>query len=184
MSNCPHKRNLRLADEDDLDTILEIINATNRIFYKAIVPAEQFRDPFFRLEDLVEEFNRRAFYLFEVDGEPVGVAAFEVRPGGAAVMNRLYVLPDFQGQGIGSALVSHVEALARRRGLDEILIWTDPKAAWAVSFYKHLGYAEIDRGTTYGDPLIDSRIAKHPRELLVLHKRLSGEEDGGTKRVP
>jgi len=174
MSNYAHKRNIRSTGEDDLDAILEIINATNRVFYKAIVPEEQFRDPFLRLEDLAEEFKRKTFYLYEVDGEPVGVAAFEGRPCGAAVMDRLYVLPDFQGRGIGSALVSYAETLARQRGLSEILIWTDPKAVWAVSFYKRLGYSEIDPGTSYGDPLIDSRVAQHPRELLVLRKRLTG----------
>lgn len=173
------ERNIRPAREDDLDTILEIINATNRVFYKAIVPTEQFRDPFLRRKEFAEEFTCKAFYLYEVDGEPVGVAAFEGRPCGAAVMDRLYVLPEFQGQGVGSALMARMESLANKQGLSEILIWTDPKAVWAVSFYKHLGYVEIDRGTIYGDPLIDSRVAQHPRELLVLRKQLTGGEDGG-----
>lgn len=159
MSNYAHKRNIRSAGEDDLDTILEIINATNRVFYKAIVPAGQFRDPYLQLEDLAEEFKRKSFYLYEVGDVPVGVAAFAMRPCGAAVMDRLYVLPDFQGQGIGSTLMARMESLASGQGLSEILIWTDPKAVWAVSFYKHLGYVEIDQRMSYGDPLIDSRIA-------------------------
>ena len=172
------ERSIRPAREDDLDTILEIINTTNRFFYKVIVPAEQFRDPFLRLEDLAEELKRKSFYLYEVRDVSVGVAAFEGRPCGAAVMDRLYVLPDFQGQGVGSALMACIESLAREQGLRELLIWTDPKALWAVSFYKHLGYAKIEQGMSYGDPLIDSRIAKHPRELLVLRKRLIRGEDG------
>jgi GNAT superfamily N-acetyltransferase len=170
---------IRSAKKEDLNDVIGIINATNRVFYKAIVPKERFRDPFLRLEDFVEEFKRKAFYLFEVDGEPVGVAAFTARACGAAIMDRLYVLPDFQGQGVGSALLSYAETLARQRGLSKILVWTDPKATWAVSFYKRLGYCEVDPKMRFGDPLIDSRIAQHPRELLVLHKRLAGKKEGG-----
>ena len=179
MSRDIPKRNIRLAGKDDLNVILDILNRTNRAFYKRIVPKERFRDPFVAFDDLVAEFRRKAFYLYEMDGEPVGIVAFSTRPRGVAVVDRLYVLPDFHRQGIGSALMASMESLASEQGLSEVLIWTDPKAVWAVSFYERLGYSKVDPGTRFGDPFIDSRIAQHPTELLVLHKRLTGGGHGG-----
>ena len=94
------------------------------------------------------------------------------RPGGIGIISRLYVLPNLQRRGIATALLAHVEGTAKRRGLREIAIWTDPEAIWAVSFYKRRGYREIETGSVFGDPHIDTRVRQHPDTLLVLHKPL------------
>ena len=60
-----------------------------------------------------------------------------------------------------------------RLGISEILVWTDSKAVWAVSFYKRQGYAEIEPTTRYGDPIVDARIKRHGHDLAVLHKHLT-----------
>lgn len=69
-------------------------------------------------------------------------------------------------------MISKIEEAAREQGIRGILIWTDPKAQWAVSFYKWSGFSEIDPAARYGDEAIDDRIKKHGRELLVLRKVL------------
>lgn len=174
------KRNMiRLARAEDLEEILAVINITNRPFYKEIVPPERFKAPFMSYEELKEEFERKDFYLYKLEGRIVGVAAFEVPQAAArphftkvGVVTRMYVLPQFQRRGIGSTLISEIENIAKEQGIHEILIPTDPKAAWAVSFYKRSGYSEIDPTARYGVEAIDERIKKHGRELLVLRKVL------------
>lgn len=37
----------------DLEEILGVINTTNRLFYKGIVPPERFKDPFMSYEELM-----------------------------------------------------------------------------------------------------------------------------------
>jgi len=143
-----------------------MINTTNRLFYRGIVPPERFKDPFMTPEELEEELERKDFYIFELEGRIVGVAAFETattRFGTAGIVTRMYVLPQFQRRGIGTALIAEIERMAKKLGIEEILIWTDPKATWAISFYKKAGY---------GDAAIDARITKHGKELLVLRKAL------------
>lgn len=165
---------IRQAGEEDLKEILAVINTTNRLFYKEIVPPERFKDPFMSPEELEEELRQKDFYIFELGGRMVGVAAFEVskRAPGVGIITTMYVLPQLQRRGIGTALISEIESMARKRGIREILIWTDPKARWAISFYKKAGYREIDPAARYGDEAIDERIKKHGKGLLVLRKML------------
>jgi len=166
---------IRRAVEKGLEELLAVINTTNRLFYKGIVPPERFKDPFMSYGELKEEFKRKDFYLYKLGGRIAGVAAFEVSQAHlikVGVVTRMYVLPESQRRGIGSLLISEIESIAKERNVQDILIPTDPKARWAVSFYKRLSYSEIDPTARYGDEAIDERIKKHGKELLVLRKGL------------
>jgi len=166
---------IRRATAGGLEEVLTVINTTNRLFYMGIVPTERFRDSFMSDEELKEEFGHKAFYVCELGGRIVGVAAFEpstTRSGLVGVMTRICVLPRFQKSGIGMALISDIENEARRWSIKEILIWTDPKARWVISFYRKAGYGEVDPATRYGDEAIDARMEEHGKGLLVLRKAL------------
>jgi len=163
---------IREARAEDAPAILDVINETNKAFYKAIVPPDRYREPFLALEDVRAESRRMTFYVFEQDDRTIGVIGLEERSGGTGVVGRLYVLPEHQRRGFGTALLAHVEAAARRKRLREIVVWTDSKASWAVSFYKRHGYRVIEPGTAFADPYIDARVEQHPDALLVLRKPL------------
>lgn len=163
---------IRTARSDDVPAIVHVINTANKGFYRAIVPSDRYREPFLGFQDVQVESRRRTFYVYEQDNRIVAAVALEARPNAIGVVSRLYVLPSFQRRGIGTALVSYVEGLAKRGGLHEMVVWTDPKATWAVSFYKRQGYHEIEPRTVFGDPYIDARAEQHPRTLLVLRKSL------------
>lgn len=163
---------IREARAGDAARILGVINTTNKAFYEAIVPPDRYREPFLALEDVQAESRRMTFYVFEQDDRTVGVVGLEGRTGGIGVVGRLYVLPSHQRRGVGTALLAHVEGAAKRRRLREIVVWTDPKATWAVLFYKRRGYREIEPGTAFADPYIDDRVRQHPDALLVLRKPL------------
>jgi N-acetylglutamate synthase-like GNAT family acetyltransferase len=166
------KSAFRKARAEDAPAILDVINETNKAFYKAIVPPDRYREPFLALENVQAESRRMTFYLCEQDDRTVGVIGLEERTGGIGVVGRLYVLPELQRRGVGTALLAHVEGAARRKRLREIVVWTDSKASWAVSFYKRHGFREIEPGTAFADPYIDDRVRQHPDALLVLRKPL------------
>ena len=163
---------IRQVKKDDLEAVLTVINETNRVSYKAIIPPERFKDPFMSLDELAKEADRMDFFLCEAEGRAIGVGALENRGAGIGVVFRLYVLPAFQRSGIGSALLSHIERHARRLGIRENFVWTDFKAVWAISFYKRQGYIEVEPTIHYGDETIDNRVRRHGHDLVVLHKRL------------
>ncbi|WP_119155634.1 GNAT family N-acetyltransferase [Caldimonas tepidiphila] len=64
-------------------------------------------------------------------------STFLAKPG--LYLEDLFVLPDYRGQGIGRALLSHVGALAVRRGCGRfewsVLDWNQP----AIDFYRAMG---------------------------------------------
>jgi putative acetyltransferase len=83
--------------------------------------------------------------LLARDGAQVaGVVA--LRPldeAGLCEMKRLYVLPDFQGRGIGRALAVAIIDAGRRAGYRAMRLDTVARMAAAVGLYRALGFVEI-----------------------------------------
>jgi N-acetylglutamate synthase-like GNAT family acetyltransferase len=69
-----------------------------------------------------------------------GAGGLEVR-GDAGLLRSLVVAEGLRGTGLGRALVEAVEAVARRRGLQELVLLTET----AHEFFARLGYAAILR---------------------------------------
>jgi len=84
-----------------------------------------------------ETFARRvaeAFYVATVDDAVVGTGMIDLRNG---KIDAVFVLPACMGQGIGRALVEHLERLAMEAGLGEIQLESTLNAA---PFYRALGF--------------------------------------------
>jgi ribosomal protein S18 acetylase RimI-like enzyme len=85
-------------------------------------------------------------------GEPaLAVAVVTLRPnvwydGPVALLDELYVAPEFRGQGIGSALLAGVETLAQERGAELVEINVDGNDVRARRFYERHGYANCEPG--------------------------------------
>jgi len=83
------------------------------------------------------------FYIVESDGQIAGMGGLRtVRPG-AAEMKRVYLRPEFRGQGRGRALVEQLLADARRLGLQSVFLDTAPTLETAIALYRRLGFADI-----------------------------------------
>ena len=85
------------------------------------------------------------FYVYKSKASIVGVAALAVESLDAGKIRWVYVLPAHQRQGIGTALLTHVERQARELGLQRLWLVTSEKAMWAISLYHKLGYALSER---------------------------------------
>jgi GNAT superfamily N-acetyltransferase len=74
-------------------------------------------------------------------------STFLAKPG--IYLEDLYVKPEWRGQGIGTALLSRVAAIAHERGCGrlewEVLDWNEP----SIAFYKSLGALPMDEWTKY-----------------------------------
>ena len=60
-----------------------------------------------------------------------------------ATLRQFAVEPQFQGRGIGHALVSSCETWARENGLHELALDTAEPATHLVHFYSRLGFAPV-----------------------------------------
>jgi len=130
---------------DDAAEILSVINTSNREAYKNIIPQEHFKEPVLSLDKLLEDLERMTFYTYKSEGSTVGVAALQIESEETGRIRWVYILPEHQRKGIGTALITHLEWKARKIGLRRLRLLTVGKANWAVNFYKKLGYNLADK---------------------------------------
>jgi ribosomal protein S18 acetylase RimI-like enzyme len=95
-------------------------------------------------------------FLGEVDGLPVGFLRWGLFWDQVPFMNLLWVLPDWRGQGIGTALVDAWEKSQRVAGHSMVLTST-VSAETAQHLYRRLGY--VDSGALL--------LPDEPAELLL-----------------
>lgn len=131
---------IQKASANDVEEILSVINTSNYKAYKKIIPKEYFKEQILTLKELLEELKMMTFYIYRCERKIVGVAALRIENEESGSIHRVYVLPEYQRKGIGTALMKFVEAEAKRKGIKKLWLFTLEKAYWAVNFYKKLGY--------------------------------------------
>ncbi len=104
-------------------------------------------------------------WLAEVAGEIVGFARAT-----ATWLDDLYVRPDWQGRGVGSALVQVLQAL-RPSGFG---LWVFVSNTGAQSFYARHGFVEVGRGDG----------SENEEQVPDIEMCWSGPAQASTERVP
>jgi mycothiol synthase len=96
-------------------------------------------------------FDPEGFLLHERDGRLAGFCWMKVHPDHHPPLGELYVVavdPDFQGLGLGRALVvAGLHWLQSQRGLDATMLYVDAAHQRAVGLYQSLGFSvdHLDR---------------------------------------
>jgi GNAT superfamily N-acetyltransferase len=78
------------------------------------------------------------FWGYDADGALLGVMGFQ-RVRDIALIRHAYVLPAAQRQGVGGALLEHLQRLHQGRKL----VGTWAAATWAIRFYEGHGFALV-----------------------------------------
>ena len=107
--------------------------------------------------------DRRGYVALE-DGCPVGLLRCNLFWDNTPFCTMLYVKPECQGRGLGSALVRHWEADMRQKGYGMVMISTQVDES-AQHFYRKLGYRDA------GGLGFDLPGYEQPMELVMV-KRL------------
>ncbi|MFR7790013.1 MAG: GNAT family N-acetyltransferase [Angelakisella sp.] len=84
-------------------------------------------------------------YLVCTGSTPVGCAALKALDDTRCEMKRLYVRPEYRGQGIARALVHQLMQEARVAGYRQMVLDTFPFLPEAITLYKREGFYEIER---------------------------------------
>lgn len=140
---------IRALSAADRPAIFEVINtAAER--YAGAIPEESDTDPYMPMAELSAEMAEMEFY--GAGHDPLaGVIGLQERAD-VSLVRHLYVRPDAQRQGIGTALL---EAGIERAESGTVLVGTWAAAEWAVEFYEANGFerlgADRDLLSTYWD---------------------------------
>lgn len=93
-----------------------------------------------------------AFFLVEVDGEPVGCGGVQVYPAGYGELKRMYIRPAFRGRGLGKQLIDQLASHARDNGARCLRLETGIHQHEAIRLYERAGFVEIG---PFGEYLLD-----------------------------
>jgi len=116
-----------------------------------------FADPHADLADLVHPAQTAAardqlFLVVEDDtGRVQACIAVDFPDNVTAEMHRLYVRPDARGRGLATDLIGLVEAHARARGVERIILWSDTRFLTAHALYEKRGYVRLAGSRDLGD---------------------------------
>ncbi len=152
-------RRVRLARDDDAAAIARVHVETWQSTYAGLIPDKYL----VRMGNLLERRPhhvslaptvRETTFVAEADGAVVGFASFgPARRGGLRADPRfdgeiytLYVLPDYQGQGLGGALLRRAFSALDVRGRTGAIIWV-LEANPSRFFYERMGGRRVARRT-------------------------------------
>ena len=122
----------------DADEILAIINTAAEA-YRDVIPADCWHEPYMPTDELASEMaDGVTFSGYEADGRLVGAMGVQRRRN-VDLVRHAYVLPRWQGHGIGARLLWHLCGEAER----QILIGTWAAADWAIRFYERHGFVRV-----------------------------------------
>lgn len=132
------------ARPTDVAAVRRIVDAA----YQRYVPLLG-RPPGPMLDDYSRRIEDGQAWVLEDGGALVGVLVLEDADG-ALLLDNVAVAPDAQGRGYGRALVTFAEQEARRRGHEEVRLYTNVLMAENVALYRRLGFVETGRATDKG----------------------------------
>jgi GNAT superfamily N-acetyltransferase len=157
---------IRICTIEDTQSLYRIINEAATA-YEGQIPADCYHQPYMTLAELQNEMQRMTLFGWEEEGVLAGVMGMEPIKD-VTLVRHAYVLTAFQGQGIGSKLIKHIEAHCPT---ELLLVGTWQAATWATAFYARHGFeflADKDR-------LLNDYWAITPRQTetsVVLRKRI------------
>ena len=126
---------IRKCDENDFETIFDIINEAAQV-YKGIIPEDRWKEPYMPREELSHEIEAGVeFYGYEENSELVGVMGIQ-HIQDVTLIRHSYVRTAKQSKGIGGKLLSHLRTMTSR----PILVGTWADATWAIRFYEKNGF--------------------------------------------
>lgn len=144
--------NIEKATIEDIDLLLELGKTTFAQTFAADNTPDNmaaYMNRAFTLEKLKSELEHpnSEFYLVRIDEEAIGYlkvntasAQTEPQPHDTLEIERIYVLKDFYGQGIGLKLLEKAIVIAREKHLKSIWLGVWERNHRALGFYEKNGF--------------------------------------------
>jgi [ribosomal protein S18]-alanine N-acetyltransferase len=160
---------LRDMTASDVDTITGL--------ERALFPVDYWPRQMF-IDELAQPETRR-YLVAETAGRIVGYAGLMcVQP--IADVQTIAVLPEHEGRGIGTALLTELLEEARRRGAEDVLLEVRADNPRAQQLYLRFGFEQIHIRPRYYRDGTDALIMKHTLSTTGGHgEARPGEPTGG-----
>nr|WP_240666647.1 N-acetyltransferase [Longirhabdus pacifica] len=158
------KYNIRKMKQEDIKQVQQVAKASWNATYEGIIPfeiQENFLKSAYSDEMMQKRLDNTLMLISEREGEIVGFANFSpVKKQGKVELAAIYLYPQYQGQGIGSALLQ--EGIKNLNNVKEIYINVEKENTIGKSFYEAKGFEVIEEF----DDHFDGHILKTIRMVL------------------
>ena len=95
-----------------------------------------------------------AFFLIRDGGAPVGCGGIKIFGTEYGEIKRMYVRPQFRGQGLAKLMLNYLAEYARSRGISTLRLETGVHQHEAIGLYEQMGFSRIPPfGHSRDDPL-------------------------------
>ncbi|TNM65156.1 GNAT family N-acetyltransferase [Aliirhizobium smilacinae] len=128
----------RNAREDDVDILAEI---GFRAWEKAMEAIGEMADMRGSARDAFVNFTRSSWLTITVVEQTGSVVGWAAREHLDELISDFWIDPEYQGQGLGTALLQEVEAEIVRQGFEKARIETHAQNNEAIGFFEKNGYA-------------------------------------------
>ena len=132
--------------EKDIAAVQHIARATWKDTYTDILPEtvqQQFLDSAYSTAMMKMRMKKTEVLIAEADGMPIGfLNTTRVDNDGDAELTALYILPDYQRQGIGMQLFT--TALTHLDNAIQLFVYVDDLNKHAKAFYEKMGFSLLD----------------------------------------
>lgn len=132
---------IRKATPNDARDIKSIHYHTYQVCYRGYLPDDFLDNMHFdeaTIERTADRIKKIEYYVAEFNNRIVGFSALDYPKEKTVEIQMLYVHPDFQKQGAGSALMNKICNLKKEEGYKKLVAWTI-KDGPAVGFYQKRG---------------------------------------------
>ncbi|MFJ7953367.1 GNAT family N-acetyltransferase [Lysinibacillus sp. NPDC096418] len=114
---------------------------------------------------LMQRFQSSPFFVAELNGKLVGFAHFSHVKEGQSELFAFYLMPEIQGQGIGTALLQH--GIQMLQGAKTLIICVEKDNLKGIHFYNAKGFKILDEF----EDTFDGHVLKKVRMVLELQKK-------------
>lgn len=157
---------IRDMDKTDIKAVQNVAKESWEATYTGIIPLE-IQETFLRSAYSDGMMNKRlevsSLYVAEVSGEVVGFANFStVKQGNIAELGAIYLLPEYHGEGIGTALLQ--EGIKNLNGAQSLIADVEKDNKSGVTFYQAKGF----QAHSEFDDNLEGLVTKMLRMVLSL----------------
>jgi ribosomal protein S18 acetylase RimI-like enzyme len=157
---------IRKMVQEDINQVQDVAKTTWNATYEGIIPLEvqeKFLNSAYNEDSMKQRLEVSTLFVAEVEERVVGFANFSpVRDGGKVELGAIYLYPEQQGKGIGSALLQ--KGIQDLDGVTEIYINVEKDNVIGKTFYEAKGFEVVSEF----DDDFDGHLLKTIRMVLKI----------------
>lgn len=142
----PH---IRPIQPHEVEAAKHVIFVTAHAIFDSTIPLEQaiarYAHELQDMDDIPRNYLQGGAFLVMTNGKNIiGTGAIRRLDDATCELKRLWLLPRFQGRGLGYRMMQALLAEAHQRGYQRMRLKTDPlHQTRALAFYRRLGFVDI-----------------------------------------